>query len=92
MQISLQRTIKDNPDRSKLDCLEIVFTDIRKIQLGIPPTLSVDQQLRDRAHQAVLSVPECSLALMNPPLSWEGLYNALRSSISIETRSFKRHD
>ena len=43
MQISLQRTIKDNPDRSKLDCLEIVFADIRKIQSGIPPALSVDQ-------------------------------------------------
>jgi len=92
MQISLQRTIEDNPDRSKLDCLEIVFADIRKIQPGIPPALSVDQQLRDRAHQAVLSVPECSLALMNPPLSWEGLCNALRSSIGTETRSFKRHD
>ena len=69
-----------------------MFADIRKIQPGIPPTSSTDQQLRDRAHQAVLGVPECNLALLNPPATWEGLCNTLRSSIGTETRSGKRQD
>ena len=92
MAISLQRIIDNNPNKAKLDCLEIMFTDIRKIQPGIPPALSIDQQLRDKAHQAVLGVPECNLALLNPPATWEGLCNALRSSISTEARSGKRQD
>lgn len=92
MAISLQRIIDDNPDKPRLECLEIMFADIRKIQPGIPPTSSTDQQLRDRAHQAVLGVPECNLALLNPPATWEGLCNTLRSSIGTETRSGKRQD
>jgi hypothetical protein len=92
MAISLQRIIDNNPTKTKLDCLEIMFTDIRKIQPGIPPASSTDQQLRDRAHQAVLGVPECNMALMNPPSTWEGLCNMLRSSIGTETRSGKRQD
>ena len=92
MSISLQRIIDNNPDKSKLDCLEIMFTDIRKIQPGIPPASSTDQQLRDKAHQAVLGIPECNMALLNPPATWEGLCNVLRSSIGTETRSGKRQD
>jgi hypothetical protein len=61
MAISLQRIIDSNLNKTKLDCLEIIFMDIRKIQPGIPPTLSTDQQLRDKAHQAILGVPECNL-------------------------------
>ena len=92
MAISLQRIIDDNPDKTRLKCLKVMFADIRKIQPGIPPTSSTDQQLRDRAHQAVLGVPECNLALLNPPATWEGLCNTLWSLISTETRSGKRQD
>lgn len=42
MAISLQRIIDDNPDKARLECLEVMFADIRKIQPGIPPTSSKD--------------------------------------------------
>ena len=34
--ISLQRIIDDNPDKARLECLEVIFADIRKIQPRIP--------------------------------------------------------
>jgi hypothetical protein len=92
MAISLQRIINNNPDKTRLECLELMLTDIRKLQPGVPPAPSKDQQLRDRAYSAVLGVPECDMALQIAPPTWQGLCNALRTSIATAIRSGKSQE
>jgi len=92
MAISLQRIINNNPDKTRLECLELILTDIRKLQPGVPPAPSKDQQLRDRAYSAVLGVPECDMALQIAPPTWQGLCNALRTSIATAIRSGKSQE
>ena len=41
--IGLQRTINENPDKTRLECLELMIVEIRRLQPGVPPTLSKDQ-------------------------------------------------
>jgi hypothetical protein len=90
--IGLQRTINENPDKTRLECLELMIVEIRRLQPGVPPTLSKDQQLRNRAYSAVLGIPECDVAIqMNPP-TWQGLYSALRTSIATAVRSRRNQD
>jgi hypothetical protein len=90
--ISLQRIINENPDKTRLECLELMIMEIRRLQPGVPPTMSKDQQLRDRAYSAVLGIPECDVAIqMNPP-TWQGLCSALRTSIATATRSRKSQE
>lgn len=90
--INLLSIIAKHLDKEKLECLELMFAEILKLQPGIAIAESKDNQMRNKAHLAVIGVSECNLSLYKPAATWQGLCNDLRSAVGTATRSGKRAD
>lgn len=90
--IDYAQIMKDNPGKGKLECLEIMFDEMRRIQPGIVSSASIDEQMRTKAKTAVMGVPECNFALLNNPPTWSKMQTELRTSVAIAERSGKSVD
>ncbi|KAK4206099.1 hypothetical protein QBC37DRAFT_245561, partial [Rhypophila decipiens] len=80
---TLQKVIGDNPGKTRLECLDLLFDKLGKLQQAIPSIAQDQRTLRDQALNACKGIPECSMALYNPALEYEGVRNQLRNAISI---------
>ncbi|KAK4216832.1 hypothetical protein QBC37DRAFT_397190, partial [Rhypophila decipiens] len=69
---TLSKFVVDNPGKTKLECLDLMFDKLVKLQQSVT-SLSKDQSvLRDQALLACREIPECSMALYNPAPTYEG--------------------
>ena len=79
---TLLRVIQKISDKTRLECLEILFDSLRTAQRGLSKEYQTEINLRDQVLNACRGVDECSLALFKPAVSFEGLCADLRSAIS----------
>ncbi|WYZ38888.1 hypothetical protein EsH8_III_000802 [Colletotrichum jinshuiense] len=79
---TLTRIIRENPDKPKTECLELLFDKLTKIQGALYMS---DELLRNQLLSACLDVEECQLCIFNPAPTSVGVLSQLRSSISIRT-------
>ncbi|KAI0994350.1 hypothetical protein K3495_g13832 [Podosphaera aphanis] len=76
-ETTLTRVIRDYPDKSKLECLQIVIDELQRIQQGLSPDYQRENNLRDQLLNACRGIKECNMALFNPARSFEGLCSRL---------------
>lgn len=89
--VTLSKFVVDNPGKTKLECLDLMFDKLVKLQQSVT-SISKDQSvLRDQALLACREVPECSMALYNPAPTYEGVRNQLRNSISVTLNTHQPH-
>lgn len=86
-QLHLKDTVKENPEKTLPECVTALFEQIEQLQPGVTPEPSKDAQLRNRLLQAIEGVAECEGALLNPPVTYEGLCNKVRTAIGTRLRS-----
>ena len=79
--------VKRNPDKSRLDCLQILFDKLQILQRGLTEFYQTDYSLRDQVISACQGVKECEMCLFKPADTFEGVCSELRSSIGTAMRS-----
>ena len=84
--LSLRSTFQDNPDKDKLECLQIMLSKAIKVRNALGTEYQTERTLRDKIVTACMGVAECNNALMNPANDYESLCAQLRSSISITAK------
>jgi hypothetical protein len=72
---------EEGSGKSKLECLEILFDKLVKIQQGLSMVYQEEHSLRDQIINACKGVPDCKLALQKPADTFEGLCADLRTAI-----------
>jgi hypothetical protein len=82
---TLSRIISENPDMSKIDCLDLLFDKLTKIQRALPTVGQSEEALRIQLLNACRSVRECTFCLYSPAATLEGVRSQLRSAISLAT-------
>lgn len=84
---TLPRVIHENPEKSHLECLDILLDRLTTIQRALSIIHQSDEALRDQLLNACRGVKECELCLFSPAPTYEGVCNQLRSAIGTATRS-----
>ena len=74
------KIINENPDKNRLECLQILFDKLRKIQQGLGSQKNHD--LREQILNTCQGIPECRLALCCPADTYEGVCAQLRFSVN----------
>ncbi|KAF2185682.1 hypothetical protein K469DRAFT_526945, partial [Zopfia rhizophila CBS 207.26] len=75
---TLRDTITANPDKTRLQCLDMTIDKLYLIQKGLPPGQQSETILRDQLLSACQGIEECSLALYKPGDTYEKLCDELR--------------
>ncbi|KAE9570079.1 hypothetical protein CGMCC3_g13792, partial [Colletotrichum fructicola] len=78
---TLLRVLRDNPDKTKLQALDILLTKLKKIQRALSTIHQSDEALRDQVLSACRGVKECDLCLYSPAPTYQGVRNQLRSAL-----------
>lgn len=78
---SLATAIESHPEKSKLQCLDMVVDRLKKIQPGLPQSWKEPESLRSQLISACHGVQECELALFRPDPTFEAVYAQLRNAI-----------
>jgi hypothetical protein len=86
-ETTFQRTIAANPEKSRLECFQIMVDKLQKIQRGLAKEYQYEHNLRDQVISACRGVEECNLALYKPASTFEGVCAELRSAIGTAIRS-----
>lgn len=83
-QLSLRLVINENDGkgRSTCECLHILITELRQLQLSFNPALRSDNFLHMKLVNACRSVPACNYVCFKPSETLSGLINNLHASIS----------
>ncbi|KAK2771273.1 glycosyl transferase [Colletotrichum kahawae] len=81
-QATLIKIIRDNPSKTKMECLEALIDKITKVQRALPTPYQSDLVLRDQLVNACQGVEECRICLYNPATTAEDVLSQLRSAIS----------
>ncbi|OKO92389.1 hypothetical protein PENSUB_12791, partial [Penicillium subrubescens] len=74
--------IAQNPEKSRPECLEILFETLEKIQPGLPPEHRSETTLREQTINACRGVEECKFSLYRPASTLEGVQAELRSAVA----------
>jgi len=86
-ETTLLRVIASNPTKSRLECLELLFDKLEKIQQGLSEGYQMEFSIRDQVISACRGIEECNLALYKPASTFEGVCAELRSAIATANRS-----
>jgi hypothetical protein len=86
-ETTFQRTISANPEKSRLECFQIMVDKLQNIQRGLSREYQYEHNLRDQVISACRGVEECNLALYKPANTFEGVCAELRSAIGTAMRS-----
>jgi hypothetical protein len=86
-ETTLMSMISKNPDKSKLECLELMLNKLRTAQRGLTIQYQNENSLRDQVLNACRGIEECNLALFKPAPTFEGLCADLRSAIGQTVRT-----
>ncbi|KAF6795026.1 glycosyl transferase [Colletotrichum musicola] len=84
--MTLHDVIRNNPDKSKVECLEQLLQKLVAIQRALPILAQTDYSLREQAISACQGIPECALALYHPAPTFEGLRHQLFTAIGTASR------
>ena len=84
-ETTYQRIIASELSRTHLECLQILFNRLQKIQQGLTEFCQTDLSLKDQVINACQGVPECSFALYQPADTYKGVCAQLQSAISTAT-------
>ena len=84
--ISLVNIIRTNPEKSRLQCLEMMIEKLYLVQKGLPTEQRSEIALRDQLLSACQGIKECELALYKPANTFEKLCDELRSAIGTAQR------
>ncbi|KAI0991738.1 hypothetical protein K3495_g16449, partial [Podosphaera aphanis] len=88
---TLLNTIANNPEKSKLECLQLTIDRLQHIQQGLSEKYQFEHTLRDQVINACQGIKACNLALYKPANTFEGVCSELRSSIATYERSKSQH-
>ena len=88
-ETTFPRIITQNPEKSRLECLEILFDTLEKIQPGLPPEYRSETTLREQIINACRGVEECKISLYRPASTLEGVQAELRSAVANATFSLR---
>lgn len=86
-ETTLIRTISINPDKSKLECLELMLDKLRTAQRGLTIQYQNENSLRDQVLNVCRGIEECNLALFKPAPTFKGLCADLRAAIGQTVRT-----
>jgi len=86
-ETTFQRVINSNPTKSRLECLQLLFDKLQKVQRGLTESYQNDNSLRDQVISACRGISECSLALYQPANTFEGVCAQLRSAVGTAVRT-----
>ncbi|KAJ5082065.1 hypothetical protein N7532_011108 [Penicillium argentinense] len=86
-ETTFPRIIAQNPEKSRSECLEILFETLEKIQPGLPPEHRSETTLREQTIKACRGVEECKFSLHRPASTLEGVQAELRSAVANATFS-----
>jgi hypothetical protein len=86
-ETTFPRIIAQNPEKSRSECLEILFETLEKIQPGLPPEHRSETTLREQTINACRGVEECKFSLHRPASTLEGVQAELRSAVANATFS-----
>ncbi|RDW58865.1 hypothetical protein BP6252_13341 [Coleophoma cylindrospora] len=81
-ETTLHDVIRDNPTKTKLECLNILFDKLCTAQLAMPQHYQNENSLRDQILNACRGIKECSFACYKPAPTFQGLCADLRSAVS----------
>ena len=81
------RIIASHPEKLRLDCLQILFDQLQKVQRGLSMNYQGQNILRDQVINACRGVDECNLALYKPADTYEKICAELRSSVGTAMRT-----
>ncbi|RKF62773.1 putative glycosyl [Golovinomyces cichoracearum] len=84
--LSLQVIVHDNPEKSLMECFEMLLDKLHKLQGGLSEKMRNDESARDRLQVACQMIPACSKACFAPNPTFEGLTAEIRNAISTEGR------
>jgi len=85
--LTLPVVVRKNPDKAKLECLEILFDTLRTVQRGLTKEYQTEFALRDQTLNACRDIPECNLAIFKPAVTYEGLCADLRAAVGTAERA-----
>jgi hypothetical protein len=85
-ETTFPRIISENPDKTRSECLKLLFQKLETIQTALPDHQG-DQALRDQVILACRGVPECSLALFQPGKTYTSICAQLRSAVATAMRT-----
>jgi hypothetical protein len=86
-ETTFPRLIGENPGKSRLEVLQILFDKLQNIQRGLSVVYQQEVSLRDQIINACRGVEECSMALFKPATTYEGVCSDLRSAIGTANRN-----
>jgi hypothetical protein len=86
-EATFPRIIAQNPEKSRSECLEILFETLEKIQPGLPPEHRSETTLREQTINACRGVEECKFSIYRPASTLEGVQAELRSAVANATLS-----
>ncbi|RKF78259.1 putative glycosyl [Golovinomyces cichoracearum] len=84
--ISHAKMIRNNTEKSIIDCFEILINRLCTLQHGLSEDYKSPNVLRDRIINSCRDVKECTAAILRPASSVEAVCAELRNSIDTFTR------
>ena len=78
---TLQRTINENPGKTKLECFQLMVGKLKKIRQALPKDYRNENIIRDKVISACRGVAECSYATFKPADTFAGVCADLQSSL-----------
>lgn len=86
-ETTFQRIITANPTKDRLECLQLLFDKLQKIQRGLSENYQNNNSLRDQVISACRGIAECNLALFQPASTFEAVCAQLRSAVGTAMRT-----
>jgi hypothetical protein len=86
-ETTYSKIIRDNSSKNRLECLQILFDTLTKIERDLSSVYQQKYSLRNQIISACRDILECSLALYNPADIYEKICSQLRSAIETVIRA-----
>ena len=81
-ETTLPSIIQENPDKTKIQALRLLYQRLRTIQQALPAAYQTDTTIRDQLLHTCQGIQECQLALYNLAGTSVAVYNQLHTAIS----------
>jgi hypothetical protein len=81
-ETTLRTVITKNPEKSTLECLQLLINDLHHLQHGLENNLKTDDFLHNKIITACITHEACRFACCKPATTVTGLISELRTSIT----------
>ena len=81
--ISLASVRKEHPEKTLLECFEIMRQDMIKMQTALLSEMKTEDVIRDRIYRACRGLRETELAIFSQAPTFQGACDSLRTAISV---------